>query len=844
MDVNHSSLIARLHIITLFGFAVAQPLYDLLERNAEFFIARRSQPQDLFFLCVALSLLLPGHLVLAELLLCPRRFRAVVQLIFVAVLTALIAMQALMRIERLPARFLVPAAVLGGTVVAVGYWRLRLVRVFVTALSPAILIFPVLFLLHPAIAKIIRGDDAVEIVNPGPNATMPVVMVVFDEFPLTSLLDEERQIDAVHYPNFAALARQATWCRNATSVHYLTTSAVPAILTGKYPEDTAEGTTALPTCGDHPHNLFTFLGGSYQEEVFESMTRLCPDQLCDRRGEGMDARQRLTSLFADLSVVELHLLAPPQCRRRLPPITQSWKNFGDDSCSCCLTGKLRDDRPGQFAQFLDSIHDGPRPTLHFLHVLLPHSPFRFLPSGKRYCTDTGLEALSLHSVWPDEEEPVHQAYQRHLLQVCYVDGLLGRLIERLKAVGLYDRALLIVTADHGISFLPGQPYRLVTSANCADIMRVPLFIKKPGQDAAVVSDRNVQTIDILPSIADVLGASLPWPVNGRSVFDISGPDAPEKIIIGKEGRLVFGPDLGETRNTKHETRNTTRFGVRSSEFGLLGQTVGELNPLTESGVRVELDNAQLFDNVRPQDGFVPALIKGTVSSASRERKRPEEAEPVSLAVAVNGTVQAVTRSYGHEGGQGRWSVVIPETAFWSGRNNVDVYVVSRGPFDNGGRTWLARAGSSAGRISNPSHARGILSEGAVTGPDGQSLRVVPKALQGCLDRVERVDGCLEVAGWAADVKRGELPRSLLIFVNQKLLYSGRPNAHRPDVGQATGNAGLAAAGFNFALPLEWFNGSDNAEVRLFALSKQGEATELMYPAWYEQMGRRPIARLR
>jgi hypothetical protein len=814
MEARHGPFLARLHVVTLFGFAVAQPLYDLLERDAAFFVARRSQPIDSFLVALVFSVVLPGLFVLAQWLLCPHRARAAVQILLVAFLTTMIALQVVGRIEQIPRRFHILAAALLGLVACVGYWRLRMLRTFVTALSPAVLVFPVLFLTNPGIAKIGRGEDAVEINDPGPKATTPVVMVVFDEFPLPSLVDEHGQIDAERYPHFAALAQQSTWCRNATSVHYLTTSAVPAILTGNYPKDGGE--TALPTCADHPRNLFTLLGGSYRENVFESMTRLCPDQLCQNRTEEIGPRQRLTSLFADLSVVELHLLSPPQWRRRLPPITQGWKDFGGAACDCCLTGKLRDDRPGQFAAFLDSIQDDSRPTLHFLHVLLPHSPFRFLPSGKRYCTDTGLETLSLGSVWPEEEEPVRQAYQRHLLQVRFVDGLLGRLIERLKDIGLYDRALLVVTADHGISFQPGQPYRLVTSANHADIMRVPFLIKTPGQATPVVTDRNIQTIDILPTIADVLDITLPWPVDGRSVFDTSRADATEKIIIGKEGRLVFGAEMGELRSPKSEIPNRA--------FGLIGQSTGAMDPCPESGVSVEQDDAQLFEDVRPKDAFVPTLIKGTVWSP----------RPVPLAIAVNGTIQALTSSYGHEGRQGRWSVVVPETAFRAGRNDVEVYVVTRATFTDG-RPLLARAATHRRPAT-----KGATAEGTITGPDGQRYPVVPKALHGCLDRVERVDGCLELAGWAADVKRGELAKLLLIIVNQKLLYAGRPNAHRPDVGHATGNPGLAAAGFQFALPLEWFNGGDNPEIRLFALSKRGEATELTYPAWYEQIGCKPI----
>jgi hypothetical protein len=46
----------------------------------------------------------------------------------------------------------------------------------------------------------------------------PNVMIVFDEFPLMSLMDGNGGIDASRYPNFAQLASRSTWSRNATGV--------------------------------------------------------------------------------------------------------------------------------------------------------------------------------------------------------------------------------------------------------------------------------------------------------------------------------------------------------------------------------------------------------------------------------------------------------------------------------------------------------------------------------------------------------------------------------------------------------------------------------------------------
>lgn len=55
--------------------------------------------------------------------------------------------------------------------------------------------------------------------------------------------------------------------------------------------------------------------------------------------------------------------------------------------------------------------------------------------------------------------------------------------------------------------------------NCRDILDVPLLIKVPYQKQGQVSDRPTRTIDILPSIVDILGMSSPWPTDGISVWE-------------------------------------------------------------------------------------------------------------------------------------------------------------------------------------------------------------------------------------------------------------------------------------------------------------------------------------
>ena len=135
-------------------------------------------------------------------------------------------------------------------------------------------------------------------------------MLVLDELPLASLVDEDGSIDASLYPNFAELAAASSWFRNATAVSPSTWHAVPSIATGMYP------TEGAPVARDHPDSIFTMLGGSYEMDVTESITRLCPTSICE--AADIDRTQSLRRLGGDVRrVVRSQLaLARVRCRPR------------------------------------------------------------------------------------------------------------------------------------------------------------------------------------------------------------------------------------------------------------------------------------------------------------------------------------------------------------------------------------------------------------------------------------------------------------------------------------------------------------------------------------------------
>ena len=189
----------------------------------------------------------------------------------------------------------------------------------------------------------------------------------------------------------------------------------------------------------HPQNLFTLLAGDYELHVSEEATGLCPTSLC----------------------------VPT------PGTTASHLSRG---------------KPGRFRRFVRGVRPTPRPALWFKHVLLPHVPWQYYPSGRSYRRFApepipGLNSeLGFSVPWL-----VKVSYQRHLLQLGMADRLLGQLMARLRGTGLYRDALVMVVADHGIGFRVGLERRTVRPRNVQDLAPVPMIVKLPGHAAAAWS---------------------------------------------------------------------------------------------------------------------------------------------------------------------------------------------------------------------------------------------------------------------------------------------------------------------------------------------------------------------
>jgi hypothetical protein len=312
-------------------------------------------------------------------------------------------------------------------------------------------------------------------------------------------------------------------------------------------------------------------------------------------------------------------------------------------------------------------------------------PWQYLPDGRMYRKHAheyivGLNGLpSFGDRWLLE-----QGYQRHIMQAAFTDRMVGQLVARLKDLGIYDKALIVITADNGESFLHANHDRhIADSVTFTDIASTPLLIKRPRQKKGGYDNRHVRTFDVVPTMADVVGIDMPWKILGRSIFKTRVPDQVDvyREQGGKGNR--FSIDLAgyERASRAAIARKVKLFGSEGKGPGLyglgpnrrlIGQTLDALAPQRSNGFRGKItpEVTGLVSKVDTKSSFLPANITGQITGAGVKRG-------MSLALALNGKIAAVGRSAMLAGDKRVYfSFFAPPEAFIDGVNDAQVFVVS------------------------------------------------------------------------------------------------------------------------------------------------------------------------
>lgn len=192
-------------------------------------------------------------------------------------------------------------------------------------------------------------------------------------------------------------------------------------------------------------------------------------------------------------------------------------------------------------------------TVSFTH---PHDPYTIEDKYWDMYEDVDIDLPQVH-IKPEDQDP----HSKRLLQVCeleghtfsaeqikrarrayygavsYVDDCIGQLLEVLKKCGLEDNTVIIFSGDHGDML--GERGLWYKMSYFEASVRVPLFVSHPRQFRPHRVSQNVSTLDILPTLADLVGANLipDLPMDGLSMMN--------HLYGGSGHDTVFAEYMGE-----------------------------------------------------------------------------------------------------------------------------------------------------------------------------------------------------------------------------------------------------------------------------------------------------------
>jgi hypothetical protein len=641
-------------VFGLAGLAVVQPVLDLFGSNPTFFVAGNYDRGQILAFALGVTVV-PGavlFVISALLSLAGRRAGAIAHGIAVGLLAAAFGLVLARTIgvdATIPA---VAFALAVGAGVAYAERSRPRARQFLAYLAIGNPAFLALFAFASPTAGLFDGTSdtgAGEVTIPALEG--PVTVMVLDEFPLASVLRPDGSINEVRYPNLAALAGQATWFRDAAAESAVTYESVPSILTGV---DARKD--ALPVLRDHPRNLFTLFGDRYPVNAYEAVTDLCPAAICARGPRGP-----FSQLLSDAAVVYQHRILPDGMRDGLPAVDQGWGQFGggvgDGAVAPAAAGSVLPDASGgnPYGRLLalepseawrigqaGILHErveliGPEPSVNLIHVLLPHYPYELTPWGVISRTTW------LPSTMPDADDPrVERAfadlYGLQAMQLGALDQLIGETVAHLQRVGAWDAGTFVLVSDHGVDITPPNFQREITEESADGVLRIPLFIKAPGQRTGEVRDDPASTLDVLPSLIDVLDIDADWEMDGHSLFDGSEPT--HDRALGDRTFEDVRAYMERQREFVTDGEDWTSVVAIGDHADLVGSRVdvhdvGEPSPLSW-----RYDHADELADPAAAGGGAPVLMTGWVAGSDEP--------PPDLVVALDGVIAGTIGGYGRE----------------------------------------------------------------------------------------------------------------------------------------------------------------------------------------------------
>ena len=503
------------------------------------------------------------------------------------------------------------------------------------------------------------------------NKDVTVLQVIFDEFPLYPLLGSDGRINAERFPGFAELANGATWYRNSVAESNFTHQAVPAILASQVPDQVGG-----PFLSQYPNNIFTLFAGATEVGGIEPVTSLCPNSVCGGKAGAIASFSfsRLKTFLRDASYVYGQRVFPQVLRKYVPSIEGTWGGFG------AVKDRFKDQFNTGVLSQVDAVENAIRivsestsPRVQVVHALLPHAPWRITPDFR---VDQLSPTISTQN--PDDDEVIRDTYQTFLYQVGAADRVMQNVIKDLKSSGKWDSTMLVVTADHGISFIPASPQRntdFTDPEQVADVYRIPTFIKYPNQKSGTPSDCAITNLDLLPTIIDVTQTKSSWAFAGKSLVGNCPTGRTRSIVAATGEKAVLSGGFEEVQaRAAHYSgivsnvgpiRNVAAIGNSAS---IIGVEIGK-RPTDQLITSWTMNQKRLFKNVATERGAtIPGLITGKVTLS-----QPLDVGTEGV-IAVDGVAAGVIGELSGASSTVSYAAVLDYTLLSRGSHDVELFI--------------------------------------------------------------------------------------------------------------------------------------------------------------------------
>ncbi len=159
--------------------------------------------------------------------------------------------------------------------------------------------------------------------------------------------------------------------------------------------------------------------------------------------------------------------------------------------------------------------------------------FEWLEKQKRKPVFLFLHYYDPHDAY-EPPEPFATTFKENLYagEIAYTDHCIGKVIAKLKSLGMYESSLIIVTGDHGEMLgehgEAGHMYFIYQSA-----VKVPLIYKLPGSSGPQRIEDIAGIIDIVPTVCDLLDIEPPTGIQGKNLapyFSNTPPQSEDRHI--------------------------------------------------------------------------------------------------------------------------------------------------------------------------------------------------------------------------------------------------------------------------------------------------------------------------